>query len=117
MMESRQYMTDMDTIIQEQHNDLKGLVEKACKKKGIMYNDINVGFAVVLEGNYEENTIVELIKPNDKFFKMKVDLEGNETHSQLKELADFFIYYLEATIARDMQKDYMKLILDANSTN
>ena len=60
----------------------------------------------------EENTTVSLTKGGGNFFKMKVDLTGDETQKELNELVELFIYYLEASIASDMQQEYTKMVLD-----
>ena len=106
-------MNKTDIIIQEQHREIEEKIKKICDDKGIVHCDLKAGFTVVFEGNDEENTTVRLTKGGcGNTFTMKVNLDGNETTKELDELVEFFIYYLEASIANDMQQEYTKMILD-----
>ena len=108
-------MSDID--LKEIHQDLLTQVLSICKKKNIILKDSEVGYSLVLDNPDAENTTVKVKKGNDKYFKMMVDLDGNEKSKDLKELAELFVDCLEKNIQHDMYEDYKRMMLEVLFNN
>ena len=88
--------------LEQHHEDLYTAIKKLLDRKGFLVTDFNVGYTNIL-GETEENTTVQLKKPSGKYFTMYVDLEGQETKKEIKELAEFFVDQLRLNIEDEIK--------------